>query len=98
VPKAKDKNICQVPFRMHLNDHKMMKKLLIDEGISFQMFTDACCQAFLRGDRIIIQLLHTYKDLITVPREEKDSYNLSHRERSKLLDEIEDMEGFKKEK
>ncbi|MHB8407786.1 MAG: hypothetical protein ACYDHY_06685 [Acidiferrobacterales bacterium] len=85
----KQKNIQQIPFRLHTNDHKALKKLLVDEEMGFQTFVDAAVQAYLRGDKAILKVLQDYKDLNTIPKEQREAYNLSQRERGKILDELE---------
>jgi hypothetical protein len=85
----KQKNIQQIPFRLHINDHKMMKKLLADDGLSFQTFVEHCVQAYIGGDPTLIKMIKQWKDLSSIPREARDQYSLSRRERQSLLDEIE---------
>lgn len=83
----------QVPFRMHVNDHIMLKKLLRDDDLSFQRFTEACVMAFLRGDPHMLKVIKTHKELHDVPEDDKRFAVLSYRERMALLDELEKSEA-----
>jgi len=97
----KDKNVRRLAFRIHLNDEKLFMKLLDDDNITYQFFADACAQAYLRGDRSILKVLKDWKDLTTVPVEHRELYTLSHRERSliqKELDEIQAEQDIKPNK
>lgn len=90
--KEKDLNIKQVPFRIHNNDYILLKKLLSDEDLRFQHLVDACVQAYMRGDPHVMKVVKDYVEQSHIPKEHKDQYTLSQRERSKLLDELEDNE------
>lgn len=89
-PSEKDRLIQQIPFRLHINDHKALKKLLIDDGMKFQTFVSACVEAYLRGDPNIVKAVKDWKDLNTIPKDVRDRYSLSQRERKALLDELEE--------
>ena len=84
----KQRLIHQIPYRMHENDWKLMRKLLTDEKMTFQTFVDACTQAYLRGDPSIVKAIRDYKELGTVPKEYRDKAVLSRRERDSILDEL----------
>lgn len=88
----KERNIQQVPFRLHMNDHKLLKKLLGDDSLTFQGFVDICVQAYLKGDPTFLKMVKQWKELNTVPKEVQDRYTLSQRERQALLDEIGDAD------
>jgi hypothetical protein len=77
-----------VPFRLHVNDHKLLKKVLIDDNLKFQTFVEACVQAYLRGDPAALKIVKDWRELNTIPKEKRDAYNLSSRERNKILDEL----------
>lgn len=86
----KERLIQQIPFRLHVNDHKVLKKILIDDGMRFQTFVSACVEAYLRGDPSILKVVKDWKDLNTIPKDVRDKYTLSQRERRALLDELEE--------
>lgn len=88
-PTEKELGIQQIPFRLHINDHKLLKKLLTDEGMKFQTFVDACVQAYLRGDPLMLKFIKDWKELNSIPKEFRGMYTLSHRERMNILDELE---------
>lgn len=80
--------IQQVSFRLHMNDHTVLKKMLSDEDLTFQSLVSAAVEAYLRGDPAILKVLKDYKDLNTIPKEVRNQYSLSHRERQAVLDEL----------
>lgn len=84
----KERLIHMIPFRLHENDWKLLRKLLTDEKMTFQTFVDASVQAYLRGDPAIIKVIRDHKDLSSVPSDYKDKGVLSRRERDRILDEL----------
>lgn len=86
----KEKNLQQVPIRLHMNDYRAMKKLFIDEGWSFQKFVAACADMYLRRDPLFLKSIADWKTENDVPKKMKDRYSHSKREASELLDEIEE--------
>lgn len=88
-----EKNIKQVPFRMHMNDKAMFFKLLGDANLSFQQFGVACMEAFLRADPAIMKVIKDWRALSQVPKDQLDRYTLSHRERDDIQKELEKMGG-----
>lgn len=92
LPKEKDRLIQQIPFRLHMNDHKMMKKILVDEGMTFQTFVSACVEAFLRADPAIMRAIKEWKDLNSIPKDVRDKYTFSQRERQAILSELADAD------
>lgn len=87
----KAKSIKQMPLRIHENDKKMFKKLLLDDGITAQHFFRCVVTAYLNGDPAILKLVKQWKELLEIPAEEKASYTLSQREREKILRELEQV-------
>lgn len=82
----KTKNTQQIPFRLHVNDHKELKSKLALQGMKIQTFVEACVQAYLDGDDHIADVVRSFKKLNTV---DKKNYTLSKREQEKMLEEIE---------
>lgn len=85
------KNIKQMPFRLHANDKAVFMKLLSDHGYNFQMFANFCMQAFLNGDPAIMKVLKDWKALNEVPKDQLERYTLSHRERDRIQAELDQM-------
>jgi hypothetical protein len=86
----KDKNLKQIPFRIHLNDFRMMQRILADDELKYQTFVDACVQAYIRNDPFIRHVVDDYKEYNVIPRQMKDRYTLSDREKMDLIKEIEE--------
>lgn len=87
-----------VPFRLDVNDHKALKKLLIDDEMTFQKFVASCVEAYLRGDPNILKCVKDWKLINSIPPEDRDKYNLSQRERQNILDEIENASTMSDDK
>lgn len=87
------KNIRQIPFRIHANDKVLFMKLLSDGDMTFQSFSQACMEAFLRADPAILKVIKDWRDLSTVPKDYQKLYTLSHRERDAIQKELEGMGG-----
>jgi len=88
----KEKNLQQVPFRLHVNDHRALKsKLALEAGkLNMQTLVEACILAYLDGDEHIRSVAREHKKLNTIS---KKTASWSRREQDRLLDEIEDMEA-----
>lgn len=87
---AKDpKMYQQIPFRLHLNDHRDFKDRLKLDGLGIQGFVEALVHAYLTGDQHIRDVARGYKQRNTVKKAE---FTFSARERERVLDEIEDSE------
>ncbi len=85
----------RVSFRMHMNDKKLLLKLLADMNLSVQDFGVACMDAFLRGDPHIIKAIQDWKLLNDIPKDQLDRYTLSHRERQELVRQLEEEQKGK---
>lgn len=83
-------NMRQVPIRIHENDYKVLKKLMLDDGLTLQKLTNTFIQSYLRADASALKILKQQAELNTVPKEVLDRYNLSQRERQKLIEQIEE--------
>jgi len=70
-------------------DIVVFRKLLQEADLSFQHFCDACVQAFIRGDRAILQVIRDWRILGDMYKESLSKSPLSVRERMALLDQIE---------
>lgn len=90
VPES-EKNIKQIPFRIHANDKAIFLKLLSDNNVNFQKFVHYCMQAFLNADPSIMKVLKDWKQLNEVPADHLSRYTLSHRERDLIQQELEQM-------
>ena len=82
----KQRNIQQIPFRLHANDHRALKSKTAIEGLKIQTLVEACIVAYLEGDEHVKKLAHQHKGLNSV---NKKKASWSKREQSSLLDEIE---------
>ncbi len=93
VPKADKSFWKQVMLRVNPVDHKAMKKLLEDDEISFQVFADACFQAYLRGDPSILKVIKDHRLMrelsAEIPKNEIHKYVFSHRERQEAMEKLE---------
>lgn len=87
----KDKNLHQIPVRLHSNDYRAMKKLFLDEGWTFQKFVSACVESYLARDPLLLKTIADWKIENSTPNGQS-GYTLSKRERAALLDEIEGNE------
>ena len=84
----KQRNIQQIPFRLHVNDHKQLKSKTALEGIKIQTLVEACILAYLEGDEHVKKLARNHKAMNTV---NKRKASWSKREQSHLLDELEQI-------
>lgn len=75
-----------------MNDKALFMKLLEDSNLTFQSFSEACMQAFLRGDPSIMKVIKDWRVLNTIPKENLERYTLSHRERAEIMKELETPE------
>jgi hypothetical protein len=87
----KEKQIQQVPFRIHRNDYGALKKLLKGDNWKLQTLFTAVVDAYMSRDPLLIKLLADWKETNALPKRAKENYNLSNRERKGILDELEDM-------
>lgn len=78
---------------VHEEDYKILQKLLSDEEISFQWFMDTVIQSYLRGDPYVTKIVHEFKELMSVPKERRDLYELSIRDREKMYDDLEKLQS-----
>lgn len=86
----KQRNLKQIPFRLHANDHAALKSKLSLDGLKIQTLVEACCVAYLEGDEHVKKLASEFKNLNTV---DKKRTSWSQREQDKLLDELESIDG-----
>lgn len=84
----KDRNLQQIPFRLHVNDHKALKAKLSVDGLKIQTLVESLCMAYIEGDQHVKTIALEYKNLNTV---DKKTASWSRREQDKLLDEIENI-------
>jgi len=84
----KHRQIQQIPFRLHTNDHRALKSKTAIEGLKIQTLVEACVLAYLEGDEHIKKLAHEHKNLNTI---NKKKASWSNREQNSLLDEIESV-------
>lgn len=84
----RQRNLRQIPFRLHKNDHKEVKSKTALDGFKIQTLVEACVLAYLDGDDYIKKLAHAHKSLNTV---NKKKASWSAREQRNLLDEIENV-------
>lgn len=82
----KQRDIQQMPFRLHVNDHKALKSKTATEGIKIQTLVEACVLAYLDGDDYVRKLAMTHRDMNTV---NKKKASWSRREQGHMLDAIE---------
>lgn len=87
----KELHIKQVPFRLHENDYRALKKLLRDDNWRFQHLMAACVDAYINRNPLLIKLLADWKEDNVIPKKMRDRYSLSNREKKNLLDELEEM-------
>lgn len=88
----KQREIQQIPFRLHRNDFLLMKKLLDNDGLKFQHFVTACVEAFLRGDPDVMRVVRSWREMSAVPKDDREKYTLSPRERDGILDSLDRSE------
>lgn len=82
----------RLAFRVHINDKKLLMKLLADANLSMQEFGVACADAYLRGDPHIMKMIQDWKMLNEIPKDHLERYTLSHRERADLMRLLEEEE------
>ena len=78
-----------VPFRIHENDYAVFKKLLQDDGFSFQSFVRAFVDAYVDGEQAVLEVLKRKHGLPVASKNEVDRFTLSQKERQKLAEQIE---------
>lgn len=84
----KEKNLQQIPVRIHMNDYRALKKLMIDEGWNFQKMASAMVELYLGRDPLFLKCIGDWKTESDMPKKQKATYSHSRREASDLLDEI----------
>lgn len=91
-PTEKERGIHQMHYRVHPNDKILIQKLLRDDKMSFQTFVDACCQAYMRGDPALLQVVQDWKDLNLLPEDvvKGGGVILSRRERMEIMRQLEE--------
>jgi len=82
----------QIPVRLHIHDHAMMKAMLKKDKMSLQKFIGFCVRAYLDADPSFMKMIKNYRELELVPRDVREKHVLSHRERSSIFDELERAE------
>lgn len=82
----------QVPIRLHVHDHTMLRAMLKKDRMTVQKFIGFCVRGYLDADPMMLKMLRNYRELEAVPRDIQDKHVLSHRERLSILDEIEASE------
>ena len=88
--KPREKDVLkQIPVRLHVHDHALIKVMLKKDRMSLQKFIGYCVKGFLDGDPNMLRMIKSYRELEVIPRDVKDKHVLSHRERQHILDEIE---------
>ena len=94
-----DKNgYVHMPIVIHFNDYTLMKKLLVDDDISYNGFVNFCIASYLNGDPHMMKVVKTYKETFDVPRNIREKFVLSQRERAKILEDLENEDKENKEK
>jgi len=79
----------QIPVRLHVHDHGVLKAMLKKDKMSLQKFIGFCVRAYLDADPSFMKVIKNYRELELVPRDVREKHVLSHRERSKIFDELE---------
>lgn len=82
----------RLAFRVHINDKKLLMKLLADANLTMQEFGVACTDAYLRADPHIMKTIQDWKMLNEIPKDHLERYTLSHRERADLMKQLEEEE------
>lgn len=82
-------------FKILDQDEALLRQLLNDEGVTFQWFLDCVVQSYLRGDPQVTQIVRQFKALMSVPKERRDLYQLSVRDREKLYEDLEKLQERK---
>jgi hypothetical protein len=85
----KERLIQQVPFRLHQNDYKVLKKMLAEDNWKFQTLVQACVDAYINRNPLMVKLLCDWKEENALPRKLGNKYTLSGREKRELLDVLE---------
>lgn len=91
MPRIKESDLFKrSSIKLHPDDQRVLKKLLVDDDLSFQAFMEACVQAYLRGDPNMLKVVKDFRMLRRIPKEKLAEYLMSHRERERLLKEMEE--------
>lgn len=94
VTPAVDPNaVKQVPVRLHINDWRACRKMLIDDELNWRKFTEAVVDAYLKRDPLILKILVDWRDRVEPKKKAiKDRFVLSPNEKKNLFDELEDSD------
>jgi hypothetical protein len=79
----------QLSVRMHPHEHTMLMALLKRDELSFQKLYTFIVSGYLNADPRVLSFIKEQRELERVPNDVRDNHTLSWRERSNLLDEIE---------
>lgn len=93
----KERNIRQISWRCHGNDYSVLRRILKDDGWKFQNLVDACVEAYIRRDPLLIKLLVDWREESYVPNRIRNDYTLSRREKKSVqaaLDEIDELDDL----
>ncbi len=85
----------QIPVRVHVHDHTMLRVRLRQDSLTVQKFIGFCIQGYLDADPMMLRMLRNYRELELVPPGVREKHVLSSRERMGILDEIEAAEKGK---
>lgn len=89
----KQKQIRQVPFRMHAHDYLALRRMLDRDNWKLQKMFEAVVDAYMKSDPLLMKILIDWKEENVVTRRQQRSYALSNREKGNILDEIGDIDG-----
>jgi len=87
--KEQERNIKQVIFRLHNNDHAKFKSKCAVDGLKMQSVIESLIFAYLDGNEYVKEIVKQHKMLNTV---NKKQTSWSKREADNLLEEIESIE------
>lgn len=83
----KEKTVQQIPFRMFVEDHAVLKKMLAEDSISFQKVMDVLVQAYIQRKPAVMKMIQDYKEAVYLRK--KNRYSLSAREKSEMYRALE---------
>lgn len=79
----------QIPVRLHVNDHALLKVMLKKDQMSLQKFIGYCVKGYLDADPMFMKMIKNYRELELIPENVREKHVLSHRQRSEIFDQIE---------
>lgn len=82
----------QCLVRVHKHDHQVLKALLKKDRLSFQKFVGYCVRGYLDADPYMLKFLKLSRQMDAIPADVRDKHILSHRERTQIYDELEELE------